>query len=224
MAEEKKVEVDPKYIVYSDDEALGKDCPSLANLKVLHNNDPDWFDATAKKTTVLFLWAKFAKGDYTTVVEFSRLSEIHRKDGVQFIGVSTDLAEKDVQKFIDTKVGTFQPTLGEAGLDIKAELSLAFDPSREVHTALKEMLPGVSVGVGMAFLINKEGKIVWREQYSRGKSSAGGMFEKQLLKLKAGEELLSNGASPEEDESDGNEEACSVQGGKIVIPGEGGDY
>ena len=75
----------------------------------------------------------------------------------------------------------------------------------------------MSLGVGMAYLIDTEGKIVWREQYTRGKSTVG-QFEEQLARLQKGTELLSNGNAP--DTGDAEEEETCANKEKIVIPGE----
>ena len=53
-----------KYTVWDDDAALGAKAPSLENLKWKKDGPYNYGD---KPITVVGFWAKFAKGDYTTL-------------------------------------------------------------------------------------------------------------------------------------------------------------
>lgn len=53
-----------EYTTYADDAALGKPAPSLDTLEYVQGEPVKLGDG---KITVLLFWAKFAKGDYTTV-------------------------------------------------------------------------------------------------------------------------------------------------------------
>lgn len=208
--EEAKAEVN-EFLVYDDDACLGKLAPGVDLLKFKHG---EAVEIGKGKITAVIFWAKFAKGDFTTVNEFSRIATAN--PDINVIGISCDPEEEAVDKFIK-KIGTFQAELGESGLTIEADFSLAFDPGREAMRAFKAASKLMSLGVGMAYLIDTEGKIVWREQYTRGKSTVG-QFEEQLARLQKGTELLSNGNAP--DTGDAEEEAACANKEKIVIPGE----
>eukprot|EP00947_MAST-08B_sp_MAST-8B-sp1_P000666 g666.t1 len=201
-----------KFLVYSDDACLGKTAPPLGDLKIIHG---DAIEVGKGKITAIVFWAKFAKGDYTTVNTFSAIATAN--PGINVLGISCDPNEEDAAKFVK-KVGTFQPELGKSGLTIEADFTLAFDPGREAMRAFKAASKLMSLGVGMAYLIDAEGKIVWREQYSRGESTVG-QFTDQLARLQKGTELLSNGPRPAGDDDEGEEEVCTNKE-KIVIPGE----
>lgn len=53
-----------EYTTYSDDASLGKAAPSLGSLEYIQGNPVSLGDG---KITVILFFAKFAKGDYTTV-------------------------------------------------------------------------------------------------------------------------------------------------------------
>ena len=205
---------DANFMVYSDDACLGKLAPRMAPLEFIHRDAVE----VGKKITAVLFWAKFAKGDYTTVNDFSRIADENPE--VQFVGVSCDPKKEEAIKFVK-KIGTFQPELGESGLTIEANFPLAYDPDRELMRAYKSTSKLISLGVGMTYIIDSEGTIVWREQFTRGKSTMG-QFEEQLKRLQAGKALIDNGPDPSNDESE--DEATFTPTEKIVIPGEEADY
>merc|ERR1712023_19901 len=84
------------YLVYDDDEALGKQAPAIDGL-VYHKGEKVSY--AGAKFTVLGFWGKFAKGDYSTLNSWSHLERKYRSKGVQFLGVSRDRKEADVVKF-----------------------------------------------------------------------------------------------------------------------------
>ena len=61
--------------------------------------------------------------------------------------------------------------LGERGITLGATFPLAFDPETKVGEEFRKLSAPVLVG-GMAYVIDSNGKILWREQFSRGAAPA----------------------------------------------------
>jgi hypothetical protein len=63
------------------------------------------------KVTVVLFWAKFAKGDYTTIAGVSELAKRWAGvDSVQFVGVSVDPDKEDAVSIVK-KIGTTMPEI-----------------------------------------------------------------------------------------------------------------
>tara|TARA_A100001015_G_scaffold201885_1_gene225421 strand:- start:814 stop:2253 length:1440 start_codon:yes stop_codon:yes gene_type:complete len=205
-----------QFTVYDDDACLQKPAPSLASLEFVHMEPADYKQGGI--TAVVF-WGKFAKGDYTTVITWSELAE--KYPDVQFIGVSLDAKKADAEKYVG-KIGTFMATQGKNGITIAGGFPLAFDPDRKVKDEFKKLSAIMALSVGMAYLV-KDGKVQWREQFTRGESPMN-QFEGQLKRLVAGEAVeLKNGIEPEEEESDDDDDE---EGGtvNVAISAAGADY
>ena len=88
------------YLTYEDDVCLGKDCPALSTL-VYVKGEP--VEVGGGKNTVIVFFAKFAKGDYTTVQGITELSK--QFPDVQFLAISVDPTKDDAESFLK-KIGT----------------------------------------------------------------------------------------------------------------------
>ena len=145
------------------------------------------------------------------------------KQGVQFVGVSRDRKEADVDKFVG-RLGTFMRELGERGITLGANFPLAFDPETQVGETFRTLSQLMSLAVGMCYVINAEGVIQWREQFSRGGTCLN-QLEKQLDLLIEGKPVeLVNGKEPEEDEADDVDEDGKTTNVQISAPGAAEDY
>jgi hypothetical protein len=140
-------------LTYSDDKALGVSMPDLSTLKWLQGEAP----ASGKPLVVLF-WAKYAKGDYKHLTNFSHLAD--KTSGAQFVGVSCDAEEADAAKLL-TKFGS--PLLEQNIPVFECGFPLAFDAGKVVGKAFQALSGLNMMSAGMAYIVNAEGTIVWRE-------------------------------------------------------------
>lgn len=204
-----------QFTVYDDDACLGKPAPSLDSLEFVHMDPAGYKEGGV--TAVVF-WGKFAKGDYTTIITWSELAKKYAD--VQFVGVSLDAKKADAEKYVG-KIGTFMATQGKNGITLAGGFPLAFDPDRKVKDAYKKLSAIMALSVGMAYLV-KDGKVCWREQFTRGETPMN-QFEGQLKRLLAGQDPeLKNGLEPEEEEE---EESDDEQGTvNVAISAAGADY
>ena len=203
------------YVVWDDDASFGAKAPSLENLVWKKGDKYNYGD---KPITVVGFWAKFAKGDYATLNSWSHLQRKYAEKGVQFVGVSRDRKEADVDKFVG-RLGTFMRELGERGITLNAEFPLAFDPETKVGESFRTLSQLMSLAVGMCYVVNAEGVIQWREQFSRGAAPAN-QLEAQLDLLTSGKSVaLTNGNEPDEDDEEDDDGEGTVQGISIVAAG-----
>ena len=188
-------EVQEAYRTYSDDGSFGKDAPALDTLEWIKG---DAVAYSSEKPTVVVFWAKFAKGDYTTIVGVSDIFDDF-KEQAQFIGISLDPVVADAKSFLK-KIGTAMPEL-----DVKkcvVPYSLAFDTGKTVKEAFRTTSGLMSLTASACFIIDAKGKILWREQFGQGYAPKKGQLREQLRRHCAGEGLLSNGKKPVVEDSD----------------------
>lgn len=203
---------------YDDFKGIGTDLPDLSTLKFLKGEAPT--DASTGPFVILS-WAKYAKGDYRTMVHFSFL--MRALPGLRVLGVSVDPAEEDATAILK-KMNTPMPT---QSIDLLVfDMDLAFDEGKKVKEAIVAACGG-SLAPGKA-LLYMDGKMVWSEQFTAGWALKQGQFGEQCALAMAGEPLLSNGAKPEEEGDDDDEEEEAVGDGVALdIPdfgAAGGDY
>ena len=86
-------DVPEAYRTYSDDGSFGKDAPSLDTLEYIKDSAVTY---STEKPTVVVFFAKFAKGDYTTVVGVSDIADDF-KEQAQFLGIAVDPVIEDAQ-------------------------------------------------------------------------------------------------------------------------------
>ena len=206
-----------KYTIWDDDAALGAKAPSLENLKWKKDGPYNYGD---KPITVVGFWAKFAKGDYTTLNAWNFLQRKYADKGVQFVGVSRDIKEADCDKFI-SRLGSFLRELGEKGITTCTAYPLAYDPERALGDTFQKLSQIMSLPVGMCYVVDAQGVIQWREQFSRGGSPMA-QLEGQLDLLVEGKPVAKlNGNEPEEEEEEEEEgeDAGKTTNTVIVAPG-----
>ena len=193
---------------------FGSDLPDLASLKFLKGEAPA--DAASGPVVILF-WAKYAKGDYRTMVHFSFL--MRALPGLRVVGVSCDPAEEDAASMLK-KMDTPMPT---QSIDLLVfDMSLAFDEGKKVKDAVLAACGG-SLAPGKA-LLYIDGKLQWQEQFTAGWALKDGQFGEQCALALAGEPLLSNGPPPEDEGGDDGEEAVGAIGDIPDFSTASGDY
>eukprot|EP00621_Florenciella_sp_RCC1693_P015650 CAMPEP_0182533426 /NCGR_PEP_ID=MMETSP1323-20130603/13675_1 /TAXON_ID=236787 /ORGANISM="Florenciella parvula, Strain RCC1693" /LENGTH=239 /DNA_ID=CAMNT_0024743305 /DNA_START=44 /DNA_END=763 /DNA_ORIENTATION=- len=212
LNKEKEVPDDKK--TYDNFKGLNSAVPDLSTLKFIKGEAPE------EPTTgpiVILTWAKYAKGDYRTMVHFSFL--MRALPGLRVVGVSCDPAEEDATAMLK-KMDTPMPT---QSIDLLVfDMSLAFDEGKKVKDAIVGAVGG-SLAPGRA-LLYIDGELKWQEQFTAGWALKDGQFGEQCALALAGEPLIANGEPPAEEEGDEDEEEAVV-GGDFVDPmAGGGDY
>eukprot|EP00040_Diaphanoeca_grandis_P001732 m.19345 g.19345 ORF g.19345 m.19345 type:complete len:636 (+) comp12422_c1_seq1:1421-3328(+) len=189
------------YVTYEDDVSFGKSAPDIDSVEFVKGGPVAVADGG--KTTVIMFFAKFAKGDYTTIVGLSRIVELF--PDVNFVGLSIDPEKADVESFVK-KIGTAMP---EIYIDeLVVNFPLAWDKGKLVKEEYRKTAGLMSLGASAIFVIDAKEKIVWREQFGQGYPPKMGQLAEQIRRHLAGEALLSNGPKPaaeEESDSDPNE-------------------
>jgi hypothetical protein len=195
IAEETKAPVCPEeYRVYNNDSSFGKDAPSLGSLEIMHwpeGMEPvEEIKYSDHKATVVCFWAKTHKGNYPTICTWSDMAELDRfKDCVRFVGVARDANQSNLESY-KKKIGKFNETLGK-NITISGGIPLAYDHTMLVNTGFRETTTLKTLGVDNCFIVNSEGKIVWRALFNRGEEPSG-MFMTQLEHVVKGEAVELN--------------------------------
>jgi len=166
------------YTTYDDDHSLGKDAPKISSIEFV---TPEKVDITPGKVHVILFWAKWDKGGYAVLDAVSALSK--QFPDVDFVAISNDPAKTDVTRFLEKKEATLS-------------FPVAFDAGKAVHNEYRDVAGLGAMGIPHLFIVNKEGKIVWREQFAQAHPLAKGQFAEQLRRVVAGEELVKNGEKP----------------------------
>lgn len=206
-AESKKIPDDK--ITYSSAKSLGADMPDLTSLKFVSGELP-----RAKEPVAVLFWAKYAKGDYRTMVHFSYLMRALPK--LQIIGVSCDADLADCEAMMKKK-GTPMPT--QSIDELLFDFPLAFDEGRKVKNAFGK-IAYPSPAPGFAYLFDAAGKCVWAETFTSSWALKQGQFAEQCALLLANKPLLDNGPRPDDDEDADDEEAVTTDVGDLSL----GDY
>jgi len=209
-AEPKKMPkvVPEAYRTYKDDTALMADAtddvtavrgavaaPAIDSLVYIKDGPVAY---SSEKPTVICFWAKFAKGDYTTIVGVSDIADDF-KEQANFVGISVDPNVDDAKGFLK-KMGTAMPEL-----DVKkcnANYPLAWDEDKKVKNAFMKACRLNSLGASATFIVDKKGNFIWREQFGQGYAPKKGQLREQLRRHCAGESLLSNGLKPVDEDDD----------------------
>jgi len=179
-------------MTYSDDKALGKSMPDLSSLKWLQGGASE----SGKPLVVLF-WAKYAKGDYKHLPHFSELAQ--KTTGAQFVGISCDAEEEDAAKLL-SKFGKPMPEQNIPNFE--CSFPLAFDEGKVVGNAFKTLSALNTMSAGMAYIVNAEGTIVWREGFTSSWFLEHGQLSEQLTLLLDGKDLIDNGEAPDDDDDE----------------------
>ena len=212
--------INEKYMTYSDNMMIGNKLVDLESLDWLQKGDEAADAIKTGKFIVIFFWGKYAKGDYKLVVHMSQLAK--QNPDIAFFGIACDAERADAAKLL-TKVGTAMP---EQAIDnFEADVPMAFDPEKKVNSAFKRMAMLSSIGPGYSMIIDKMGTIKWVEQFTSSYFVADGQFIEQLRRVQAGEDLISNGPRPEDEDEE--EEITGAVGGDefdAFADGDGADY
>eukprot|EP00941_MAST-03F_sp_MAST-3F-sp1_P000542 g542.t1 len=183
-------EFDP-FTTYDDDAALGKYAPTLDSLKLL-NCEPGTSAPSLQggKHTLVLFWAKYLKDNCFPMLQAA--NDFLAKDfDIQVIAVATDPEVSQVERFI---------TKGEC----PCNFPLGYDADWKVKNAFQDLISadGTAIQVPQAFIVSPQGKVVWRQAFSKARPYSGSNFSEQLRRVLAGEELQSSGMSPKSDEAE----------------------
>lgn len=176
--------------------------PALSSLDFVAGTCP-----APKTPLVLVLWANYSEADFGLLVDLSALAKATPSVGV--VGVSCDPKRSDVEAFL----GRFGAAMPELKIpELRVDFPLAYDPNKEFRTALNEVSGQSKAGVSTTLVVDAEGVIVWKEQFSLMHPLEKGQLRRQLERLLAGEPLVSNGPCPvsAEDEDDGEYDNDSI--------------
>ena len=186
-----------EYITYDDDLCLQKTAPSLETLDFLRG---DKMDAVAPgKVHVFYFCAKYYKGGQFVSDEMSELSE--KYPDVAFIGVSGDAEREQVEKLLTKRV-----VCENTGRELKNSLPyFCFDANGVVRRSFSERMGGEAVSIPQGFIVNQEGKIVWRQVFSQNILISQTDFESQLKHIIQNEPLESHGMKPKVECGDAEE-------------------
>ena len=179
-------------------------------------------DYGANTATVVCFWSKIHKGNYPTINTWSDIASRYVDKGVTFVGVARDTDPAQVGKYIK-RIGDHAPTLGENGIWLSGGIPLAYDAGSQVNMGFKTAAEMKTLGVDNAFIVNKEGKIVWRAKFNRGKEPTG-VFEAQLRRIANGEEVQLNNEPPEESSGEDEPEEDTGADKKALAGLMGADY
>ena len=179
------------YMTHDDDASIGKPAPAIDTAEYV-KGDP--IKLGGGKVSVVTFFAKFAKGDYTTIVGVNKLAAAF--PDVSFVGLSIDPDKGDAEGFLK-KLGTAMPEIYIDSLDVS--YPLAWDNGKAVKEAYRKAAGMMSLGASACFVVDGAGTIVWREQFGQGHAPHQGQLGEQIRRTVAGEELLKNGPKPTEE-------------------------
>jgi hypothetical protein len=201
-------DVNPENMTYDDDACMGQSAPSteLADFIKLPDNDQYRLDLHPGKVNVVHFMCKFEKGAYNSNEE---MSVMHEKfgDQVQFVALSTDPDRGTVEKFL-MKSRKGEITDVNTGAPFRLEMDVAWDDGKKTFGMFRALCGG-RLCTYHGFIINKEGKIVWHQQFTQTCPPSKCKFQEQVEAVIAtGKPALSNGdrpvveAGPEEEAED----------------------
>lgn len=172
---------------YSDDHSLGKVAPSLELLEAVRGEK---IDLQPGKVHVLYFFNTFYKGAYGVNEELTKLFE--KFSEVTFIAISNDAEKEKVEKFLGK-------TIVEENTKEVQRLAVPyiyFDDKKATAKLFCEVSNLSVMSCPMAFIVDKNGKIAWRQQFLQTFTINQSNFEAQLKHILAGEEIESNGPRP----------------------------
>ena len=191
---------------FRDFKGFGEALPDLSSLTFVKGEMP-------KAPLCVFFWAKYAKGDYRTMVHMSYLKRALPE--LEVLGISCDADLADAEAMLK-KMGTAMPT--QSLEELLFEYPLAFDVGKKVRDAFGAF--GKPPAPGFVFLFDKDNKLVWKEVFTSSWALKQGQFAEQCALLLKGEALIDNGDRPVQDDDDEGEEVTADVGD---IPGIGDD-
>lgn len=197
--EKEQKEGDDRFKTYDNDPAHGQKAPALDSLKYLTKDKGE--AKLGEQLVVLLFWGKYQEQSYKFLPTYSKLSNKYG-DKVQFVAVSMDPEESYPQKFLDDPAKKYSSVY-------PCDFAVAWDEGKKVAPEY-EMVQRGTLLPPHAFVINKEGTVVWHQDHSEIGSNAPSymnLMEQQLDALVAGKDLVKVGerAAESDDESDGEE-------------------
>lgn len=192
---------DEKYKSYDNDSCIGQKAPSLATLDYCELDFPKPTDG---KAYIILFWAQYHKPGYEFIKRYSMLAEQYRNQ-IDFVAAFTDPGKEVGQKFIDDPAGKYSsvfPLKMATAHDVKHQLKNVY-----VDLTLKVL------SVPHAFLVSKEGKIIWHQDHSELGATVPqwmNLFEQQLVSflatgkaVKVGDKAESESEEESEDDGEG---------------------
>ena len=173
---------------YSDDASLGKVTPSLELLEAVRGEK---IDLQPGKVHVLYFFNTFYKGAYGVNEELTKLSEKYA-ELVTFIAISNDAEKEKLEKFLGK-------TIVEENTKEVQRLAVPyiyFDDKKATAKLFTDVSNLSVMSCPMAYIIGKDGKIAWRQQFLQTFTINQSNFEAQLAHVLAGEPLESVGPRP----------------------------
>jgi len=163
---------------YDDDAIHGKKVPTLNSLKHIRGEKVDFSEGKVK---AIVFWAKFDKGVSPQTLEAFNKFHNSLKE-VQFVGISIDPKEEDVNRYFE-----------KASVDFP----IYFDEGKHATTAFKDLLQEAALNIPHAFLVDKQNNIVWHEEFSQFINPIDkSKFPSQLVKVAKGETVEKVGNRP----------------------------
>mmetsp|Transcript_64236 Transcript_64236/g.74670 ORF Transcript_64236/g.74670 Transcript_64236/m.74670 type:complete len:199 (+) Transcript_64236:49-645(+) len=172
---------------YSDDKILGQVCPSLELLEVVRGEK---IDLQPGKVHVLYFFNTFYKGAYPVNEELTKLSEKFTE--VTFVAISNDAEKEKVEKFLGKTI-VDENTKEQQRLAVQY---IYYDDKKATAKMFCDLANLSVMSCPMAFIVDKNGKVAWRQQFLQTFTISQSNFEAQLKHVLAGEELESNGPRP----------------------------
>lgn len=162
-------------LTYGDDKCLGQVAPSLELLEFIRG---DKIDLQPGKVHVLVFFVTFYKGAFSVHEEFSKLYEQFGKDAT-FIGISNDAEKEKAEKYLTKEI---------VDENTKAPLRfilpyVGYDANKATGKMYASLSGSTVLSCPHAFIINKDGKVVWRQAFTQSYTLAKSSFEAQLVKV-----------------------------------------
>eukprot|EP01060_Flectonema_neradi_P030974 TRINITY_DN459_c1_g1_i1.p1 TRINITY_DN459_c1_g1~~TRINITY_DN459_c1_g1_i1.p1 ORF type:complete len:209 (+),score=61.70 TRINITY_DN459_c1_g1_i1:52-678(+) len=200
-----------QYNTYEDDLCLGQVAPSveLADFVIYPDNGMDRMDLHPGKVNVVYFMCKFEKGAYNCNEEMSVLHEEMGND-VQVVALSTDPDRGTVEKFLErSKKGEITDL--NTGKPYRLEMPVAWDEGKKTFGMYRALCGGM-LTTYHAFVVDREGKIAWHQQFAQTCPPSKTNFVEQVKRIVKGEKVESLGERPKKDAADLDEEDCEVDG------------
>jgi len=168
-----------EYKTYDDDKCIGKTAPSVELVQFLQGPKKD---LDPSKVNVVYFLTKMEKGAYQNNDEMTDIFNKH-KDSVSFTAIMTDPELDTCDKFVK-KSANGEITDLNTGKPYRIEYPIAWDEGKKTYNMYKTANGGV-LSPYQAFIIDKSGKIVWRQQVVQKYPFATTDFEAQLANVPA---------------------------------------
>lgn len=173
---------------YSDDKCLGAVAPSLELLVPVRG---DKLSIEKGNIYVLYFFTTFYKGGYPVNEEFTKMYEELAKD-VKFIAISNEAEQEKLERFLGKQIvdeNTKEP--------LRLEVPYVLHDEKKATAKTYADLSNLAImSCPAMYIIDKEGKVAWRQQFLQTYMVKDSNFVAQLKHVIAGEPLESNGPRP----------------------------